>query len=305
MPTLFSACARISVAPSCSASSIARPPQPTAAATSLGEHPQLGHVAVGHRELGAPGEGLEQLDRGARLGLGGRVVAGEPGEAREPAARVALAQAVAAGAVLGQRLAARLDRLGDRGLSGSTRRRRRSSSAARSSAGSASAYAQRAGELGRRLAVRAPSAAARSPAAGANSQHGAAVAGRLGVVGEPRGVGPPAGRGGRARRGRAGGARSAGRASSASSTATRAISCRKATRVALGAEHARRAGTPRGRSRSPPASASSSHSSVRGGTIATASSSARAPAGEPRRAREHRVAHAGRERGAARRRAPR
>ena len=65
--------------------------------------------AVGHREL-APGTlGLEQLDRGPRLPLGGSAIGGEPRQARQPPAVVALAHAVTALLVERERRPAGLD----------------------------------------------------------------------------------------------------------------------------------------------------------------------------------------------------
>ena len=66
-PTLLSACTRISVSSSRSASSMARDPAATAPADVVGQHAQLGLVRVGHRELASGRLGLEQLDRLAGL----------------------------------------------------------------------------------------------------------------------------------------------------------------------------------------------------------------------------------------------
>ena len=62
------------------------------------------------RARGPGSSALEQLDRPPRLVLGRRVVAHEPGQAREPAVRVALAADVAGRAVLVERAPAGLDR---------------------------------------------------------------------------------------------------------------------------------------------------------------------------------------------------
>jgi hypothetical protein len=75
-----------------------------------GEHAQLDMLLYAIASQEHAGR-ASSSSTAARLGLGGRVVAGEPGEAREPAACRPRAGG-AAGTVLGQHTAASLDRLG-------------------------------------------------------------------------------------------------------------------------------------------------------------------------------------------------
>src|SRR5512133_2875483 len=76
----------------------------------VGEHRELCDVAVGHRQLATRWQWFEQLDRELGLFPRGGVVAGEPGEAREPTVGLALAQAVTAAAVLVERAPTCIDR---------------------------------------------------------------------------------------------------------------------------------------------------------------------------------------------------
>ena len=149
--------------------------------------------------------------------------------------RVALAQAVAAGVVLGERLAARVDRvLHRRGQVALVRAplEQRGALLARQ----AVREAQRAGELCRRLAVRAER---RRALAGRRRepQHRVAVAGRLGVVGEPREVDLPPGRAGERGQRAPVEREPRGPAAAPPRSATRAISCRNATASRSRAQH--------------------------------------------------------------------
>ena len=151
------------------------------------EHRELGAVGVRHGELRPGRELLELLDRlgGEALGVG--VLAVEPVQAREPAAVVALGDAVAELAVAGERLLARFDRVDH--LVGQVALVRAALEQHRLLLGRQLAGpAQGARELRGRLAVRAEP---RRVLAGHGRvpQHRGGVAGRLGVVGEPRGVG--------------------------------------------------------------------------------------------------------------------
>ncbi len=152
------------------------------------EHPKLGHVAVGHRQLGARRQRLEQPDRGASLGLGLGAVAGEPGQPREPAAGVALAQPVAPGAVLDERQATSLDRLVD-GVDQVALVRTALEQVRPIPAGEPVGEAKRPRELRGRLAVRAEVRRALG-CGGSELEHGWDVAGGLGVVCDAGDVGP-------------------------------------------------------------------------------------------------------------------
>ena len=67
---------------------VERPRPPLLGASEVGgEHPQLADVAVGHRQLGARPERFERPDGLLGVGLGGRVVAEEPGEPGQPPGR--------------------------------------------------------------------------------------------------------------------------------------------------------------------------------------------------------------------------
>src|SRR5439155_24767773 len=77
------------------------------------QHAQLCGVAVRHRELASRRQRLEQLDGTASFALRGLLVTVEPGKPREPAVRLALAQAITTTVVLLESAAARLDRFVD------------------------------------------------------------------------------------------------------------------------------------------------------------------------------------------------
>jgi hypothetical protein len=160
----------------------------------VGEHAQLGDVAVGHRQLRPRLERLEQVDGAPRLVLRRRLLTGEPRQARQPAARVALAQAVAGASVLLERAAARVDRVADAiGQIALVR-------AALQQLGAALGWqvvgeAQRALELGRGLAMGAERGGVLAGVRGV-VQHRLGVARRVGVVREPREVARAPRRGG-------------------------------------------------------------------------------------------------------------
>ena len=246
VPMLFSAWATIAPSPSVSASSMARSPQRLVSAQVAGQHLQLRQVAVGHRQLPARRQRLEQLDREPSRLPGGLAVAGEPLQARQPALVVALAQAVATGPVLRER--------GRRASTASSRSRREVAlvGAAVEQVGARAAEssppAKRSARAYWAAASRwARSAAARSPAAGGVPQHGRRGRRR------PR-RGGPGGRGRRRRRrappGPCGAARSGGPAAAPPRRP------RGRSRGGSGRRRARRPARPRRRQRSSSATAS-------------------------------------------------
>jgi hypothetical protein len=150
------------------------------------EHAQLREVAVGHRELASRRQRLEQLDREARLALGVRVVAGEPSQSREPAVRFALAQPVTEPAVLLERSPSGVDRVVDLVREVALVRaplQELGPALGRELAGEA----QRAREVRRGFTVRAERRRTLARR-GRVAQHRVPIAGRLGVVSEPREV---------------------------------------------------------------------------------------------------------------------
>src|SRR5581483_1418366 len=89
-----------------------RPGTPqTSSGDVVGEHPQLRHVAVGHRKLPSIRECFQQLDCLMSRTLSGSVVAAIPVQARQPPLRVALPPAVTTTSMLGKRLKAGVDRV--------------------------------------------------------------------------------------------------------------------------------------------------------------------------------------------------
>ena len=217
------------MSPSRSASSIARPPHSVAPGSSSASIRSCGQVAVGHRELGAGRERLEQRDRLSASRLGGRASPGEPRQ-RESQRCASPSRAVAGRRMLERRSGGRRSRPRS-GRSGSTR-----TSAARAAP---RARSERSRSAARGRTARPPRGARRArPRARRRPARSGAP---------PRRRRPPP-RGGRAGRGRApaaaASAASARRCSarrrcggSASSTASRAISWRNAIASRVGAQH--------------------------------------------------------------------
>ena len=79
----------------------------------VGEHPQLCHVAVCHRQLRARRQCGEQVDGLVCLPIGRSVVAREPEQTGEPPMSITHPQAIAAGGVLSEDQPARIDRVTD------------------------------------------------------------------------------------------------------------------------------------------------------------------------------------------------
>ena len=209
-PTLFSACTRISVSPSRSASPIASSPYSIASRAVAGEHASCDALLYAIASSRPGGSALEQLDRAPALAHGGRAVGGEPGQSRQPPAVVPLAHAIA--------------RWPDAAPAppGAPRRRRRSagSGSTRTTAAPTAPRAAPASSAAPCLSARrellgglAMDAQPRGALARGRrvAQHGLDVAGRVGVVGQPGRVDRPVRRRRQRPRAPRGGARPAGR----------------------------------------------------------------------------------------------